>query len=133
MGIYTWLLAPVIYLFTLYGAVFSVHHRAYVLSQYSKVLLLVSFLSIGGVPPLLGFVNKLFVIKLVVREAGLIMVFVAVMAAVCLLYFYILLVFSATSADVFLRPQESTKGLYILEGHVAVSSTIGGLIIISLY
>jgi len=61
--------------------------------RQDTILVLFRLFSLGGLPPLLGFLNKLLVVKSLVPIGGLLMLSVVVLASLVLLYFYTSLAF----------------------------------------
>nr|ARX95728.1 NADH dehydrogenase subunit 2 [Protochauliodes biconicus] len=60
-----------------------------------KFMLLTNLLSLGGLPPFLGFMPKLLVIQLLTNKNMYFLVFILIMASLITLFFYIRVTFSA--------------------------------------
>nr|YP_010175637.1 NADH dehydrogenase subunit 2 [Corythoxestis sunosei]QSL98897.1 NADH dehydrogenase subunit 2 [Corythoxestis sunosei] len=60
-----------------------------------KLSLMLNFLSLGGLPPLLGFLPKWLLINFLMNNNLLILNFIFIMMSLILLYFYIRIIFSS--------------------------------------
>ena len=52
------------------------------------IILFFSFLSLGGVPPILGFIGKIIVIQAILIKMNLVLIIVLIVGSVIILFFY---------------------------------------------
>lgn len=90
--IYTIILISIIYVFQF--------HSAYYINQYSnkrlnfieKIIIIVSFIRLGGLPPFLGFLPKLIVIQLIIINQSYIISIILVSSTLITLFYYLRLI-----------------------------------------
>lgn len=57
---------------------------------FDKFFLVIVFISLGGMPPILGFLRKIIILKIILNNfISLVIVFIIVISSVLLLYFYL--------------------------------------------
>ena len=55
-----------------------------------KFIILIVFISLGGMPPMLGFLRKIIILKIIINNSlRIILIFVIVISSLTLLYFYL--------------------------------------------
>nr|YP_009485643.1 NADH dehydrogenase subunit 2 [Velinus nodipes]AVZ00779.1 NADH dehydrogenase subunit 2 [Velinus nodipes] len=102
--IYSLILATLVYTFWFYSA--------YQMNQYSnkslmfsdKMMIIVAFLSLGGLPPFLGFLPKLIVIQLTMNYSSYLISIILVMTTLITLFYYLRLI-----SSIFLINNSSVK------------------------
>nr|YP_009514145.1 NADH dehydrogenase subunit 2 [Palaemon capensis]AXY96103.1 NADH dehydrogenase subunit 2 [Palaemon capensis] len=81
-----------------YNQAFHVKQLIYMSSSSgNKLMMFMCLLSLGGLPPLLGFIPKLSVIKELTYQNNIMWVFILTMSALITLFFYTRIVLSALS------------------------------------
>jgi len=57
---------------------------------FDKFIIIIIFISLGGMPPLLGFLGKIIILKILLSNfINMIIVFIIIMSSLLLLYFYL--------------------------------------------
>merc|ERR1712045_919765 len=55
-----------------------------------KFIILIVFISLGGMPPMLGFLRKIIILKVIINNSlRIILIFIIVISSLTLLYFYL--------------------------------------------
>merc|ERR1712214_200856 len=55
-----------------------------------KFIILIVFISLGGMPPMLGFLRKIIILKMIINYLlRIILIFIIVISSLTLLYFYL--------------------------------------------
>jgi len=68
----------------------AVSHRVLIrLRNSAKLVFIFLLLSLGGLPPFLGFFNKLLMIKTLLTEGGIVALLIIVFSSLLLLFYYI--------------------------------------------
>nr|WRK21401.1 NADH dehydrogenase subunit 2 [Acostemma sp.] len=62
-------------------------------NMYTKTMLWINLLSMGGFPPLMGFINKLIVIQFLIMKHEFIQLFIMSMSSLMVMFFYIRLTY----------------------------------------
>ena len=86
--IYGGLLAPVLWALSYRAPQTRTQALRGGLSLFKTGFLLIAVFSIGGLPPLLGFLNKLLIIKRALESTTVVLLIIVVLSSLCLLYFY---------------------------------------------
>lgn len=60
-----------------------------------KFMLIINILSLGGLPPLLGFIRKIMVIKIFIETKIILIIFIIVLRSLLSLYFYCRVIYSS--------------------------------------
>lgn len=95
--------------------------------RQNVALVLFGLFSLGGLPPLLGFFNKLLIVKLLVAGEGLILLLTVVLSSLALLYFYTNLAFYTLSCG----PESTLPSNK--RAHRAVAKALAGGPILSVF
>lgn len=90
---YMTIVGPLIIILSLTNRRFTRMIRMSRATRQDIILILSLLFSLGGLPPLLGFFNKLVVGKLLLRAASWVMLFLVVASSLVLLFFYTTLAF----------------------------------------
>lgn len=90
----------IIYIFLLIGF-FMYFFKEYIyiiqlknLSFYEKFFIIFLFISLGGIPPLLGFLGKLILLKLSISSLNIFFLFIIIISSLIIFIIYIYLSFS---------------------------------------
>nr|WGT88925.1 NADH dehydrogenase subunit 2 [Sclomina erinacea]WGT88951.1 NADH dehydrogenase subunit 2 [Sclomina erinacea] len=92
--IYTIILASIIYTFNFYSTYYINQYSNKSLNFTEKFMIIIAFLSLGGLPPFLGFLPKLIVIQLTIMYNSHIISMILVMTTLITLFYYIRLISS---------------------------------------
>nr|AID21705.1 NADH dehydrogenase subunit 2 [Hellula undalis] len=65
------------------------------LNYMIKLLLIINFLSLGGLPPFIGFFPKWIIMNFMVNNNLMFLIFVLIMTSLIMLFFYIRIIYSA--------------------------------------
>jgi len=65
------------------------------ISKRTKIFFIINILSLGGLPPLLGFIRKLLVIKLIIQFKIIFLIVTLVLSSLISLYFYCRVIYAA--------------------------------------
>jgi len=88
IAIYIYLVIGFINIYNFYGM--NVFTQINSIIFFDKFFLVMVFISLGGIPPILGFLRKMVILKVMLNNfVRLIIVFIVVMSSVLLLYFYL--------------------------------------------
>lgn len=82
------MMIPIVGLFSTGGRGFRSHLASPGAERQGAFLILVRLFSLGGLPPLLGFFNKLLVAKLLLMTAAVTVLMAVIFSSLVLLYFY---------------------------------------------
>nr|AUN44042.1 NADH dehydrogenase subunit 2 [Pseudostegana sp. 2137] len=99
---YSFLSMTIIFLFNIFkifhfNQMFSLFYN----SKMMKFLLFMNFLSLGGLPPFMGFLPKWLVIQQLVSNNNLFLMFIMVLSALITLFFYLRICYSAFMLNYF--------------------------------
>ena len=91
------LLFIVIYMYIILGVVriynfyrLNVFYQINSIVFLDKFIILIVFISLGGMPPMLGFLRKIIILKMIINNSlRIILIFVIVISSLTLLYFYL--------------------------------------------
>nr|WGT88613.1 NADH dehydrogenase subunit 2 [Sclomina erinacea] len=92
--IYAIILASIIYTFNFYSTYYINQYSNKSLNFTEKFMIIIAFLSLGGLPPFLGFLPKLIVIQLTIMYNSYIISMILVMTTLITLFYYIRLISS---------------------------------------
>jgi len=107
---YATILGPLILILGIGGMRFTGNIVMSSVTRQDVLLILALLFSLGGLPPLLGFYNKLVVGKLLLFSSSLILLSLVVFSSLVLLFFYTTLAFCASRmGPTYLR---NTSGYY---------------------
>ena len=88
IAIYIYLVIGFINIYNFYGM--NIFTQINSIIFFDKFFLVMVFISLGGIPPILGFLRKMVILKVMLNNfVRLIIVFIVVMSSVLLLYFYL--------------------------------------------
>ena len=88
IAIYIYLVIGFINIYNFYGM--NIFTQINSIIFFDKFFLVMVFISLGGIPPILGFLRKMIILKVMLNNfVRLIIVFIVVMSSVLLLYFYL--------------------------------------------
>merc|ERR1711928_236305 len=87
IGIYIYLLIGFINIYKFYGL--NIFTQMNSMIFFDKFIIIIIFISLGGMPPLLGFLGKIIILKILLSNfINMIIVFI-IMSSLLLLYFYL--------------------------------------------
>nr|QHZ87516.1 NADH dehydrogenase subunit 2 [Mesopodagrion tibetanum] len=93
--IYVWLNIAIIILLK-WGNLFQISQIfTFKMSTLTKFTLFISFLSLGGLPPLMGFLPKWIIIQFMISNNNFLTMIIMVMTTLLTLYFYLRMMYSA--------------------------------------
>nr|WGT89419.1 NADH dehydrogenase subunit 2 [Sclomina guangxiensis] len=92
--IYTIILATIIYTFNFYSTYYMNQYSNKSLNFTEKLMIIIAFLSLGGLPPFLGFLPKLIVIQLTIMYNSYIISMILVTTTLITLFYYLRLISS---------------------------------------
>jgi len=88
IGIYIYLLIGFINIYKFYGL--NIFTQMNSMIFFDKFIIIIIFISLGGMPPLLGFLGKIIILKILLSNfINMIIVFIIIMSSLLLLYFYL--------------------------------------------
>ena len=88
MIIYMFLLGGFINVFNFQGL--KIFNQINPIMFFEKFSIIMLFISLGGMPPLLGFLSKMLILKILISNfIRMVLVFIIVMSSLLLLYFYL--------------------------------------------
>ena len=86
--VYIYILLGVVIIYNFYSL--SVFNQINSIVFLDKFSILMIFISLGGMPPLLGFLSKMLILKILISNfIRMVLVFIIVMSSLLLLYFYL--------------------------------------------
>nr|AID22248.1 NADH dehydrogenase subunit 2 [Pseudostegana mystica] len=93
---YSFLSVTIIFMFNLLNIFhFNQMYSLFFNSKIMKFLLFMNFLSLGGLPPFLGFLPKWLVIQQLTMNSNYLMLFIMIMSTLITLFFYLRICYSA--------------------------------------
>nr|WGM81065.1 NADH dehydrogenase subunit 2 [Acerbas sarala chinensis] len=92
--IYSFLISIMCFLFNMMNIFFINQMFIFNFNYLLKFLLLINFLSLGGLPPFLGFFPKWIIINFLMTNNFIIITFIFIMMSLITLFFYIRIIFS---------------------------------------
>ena len=88
ISVYIYILLGVVIIYNFYSL--SVFNQINSIVFLDKFSILMIFISLGGMPPLLGFLSKMLILKILISNfIRMVLVFIIVMSSLLLLYFYL--------------------------------------------
>lgn len=88
IAVYIYILSGVIIIYNFYSL--SIFNQINSIIFLDKFLILIIFMSLGGIPPLLGFLRKMLILKILISNfIRIVLVFIIVISSLLLLYFYL--------------------------------------------
>nr|AXS65360.1 NADH dehydrogenase subunit 2 [Cleroidea sp. 2 KM-2017] len=94
------------------------------INPMTKMILILNFFSLGGLPPFLGFMPKWFTIQALVEKTQLILPFTMIILTLMTLFFYMRIVFSSLvlSQNNILPSKTKTKKFWMLTSNIMALS-----------
>nr|AWV84446.1 NADH dehydrogenase subunit 2 [Tettigotoma maculata] len=92
--IYSMTLCMICYLFNLYNVNYLNQFFLIYNNFYSSLIMMVLFMSMGGLPPFLGFFPKMIMVYFLVNENFYMLCMVLLMSALIVLFFYLRVIFT---------------------------------------
>nr|QNJ33941.1 NADH dehydrogenase subunit 2 [Medetera sp. Qilemoge-2020] len=106
-------------------------------SNYFKMSMLINLLSLGGLPPFLGFIPKWIVIQALSNNNQMTLAMLLIMATLITLFFYLRLCFSATMINYYetnwMPPIKLNNLNYMTMNFLSVISTFGLILMPMMY
>nr|YP_004425044.1 NADH dehydrogenase subunit 2 [Calinaga davidis]ADU86243.1 NADH dehydrogenase subunit 2 [Calinaga davidis] len=93
--IYSFLILIMCFLFYMLNIFYINQMFNYNINFYIKISIMINFLSLGGLPPFLGFFPKWMVINYLILNKFYIMTFIFIMMSLIMLIFYIRIIYSS--------------------------------------
>ena len=88
MSVYIYILSGVVIIYNFYSL--SIFNQINSIIFLDKFSILIIFMSLGGIPPLLGFLSKMLILKVLISNfIRIVLVFIIVISSLLLLYFYL--------------------------------------------
>merc|ERR1712105_201052 len=94
--IYSFLLSPIIYIFDRISSQIKIQFIINSIRTNSKFFLVFRFLSLSGLPPLLGFFNKILLIKILIKDLRLLILFIIIFSSLILMFYYLNIIYIIT-------------------------------------
>ena len=86
----------VIYIYILIGIYIfynSYYYRIFIqinsINLFDKIIIILVFMSLGGIPPILGFLRKLLILKIIFYYENIVLFLMVIFSSLILLYHYI--------------------------------------------
>nr|YP_009759741.1 NADH dehydrogenase subunit 2 [Phauda flammans]QIQ56353.1 NADH dehydrogenase subunit 2 [Phauda flammans] len=95
MFIYSFIISLMCYLFYMTNTFYINQMFLMNFNSLIKILLTINFLSLGGLPPFIGFFSKWIIINFLLMNNFFILTFIFVMMSLIMLFFYIRIVYSS--------------------------------------
>merc|ERR1712140_99031 len=88
LRIYIYLLIGFINIYKFYGL--NIFTQINSIIFFDKFIMLIIFISLGGIPPLLGFLGKIIILKILLNNfIRITIIFAIIVSSLLLLYFYL--------------------------------------------
>merc|ERR1712027_229155 len=84
---YTFLLIRLNIIYNYYN--FNIFLQINRINFFDKVILTVIFISLGGIPPILGFLIKFIILKIIFLHENLFIIILIIFSSLILLYYYL--------------------------------------------
>ena len=94
--IYAILLSPIIYIFDRVSSQIKIQFIINRIRINTKFYLVFGFLSLRGLPPLLGFFNKILLIKILLKDLRIFILFVIIISSLVLIFYYLNIIYIVT-------------------------------------
>ena len=95
-----------------------------------KISIVLLFMSLGGIPPLLGFLRKFFILKIIIFYENIILFLLIIFSSLILLYHYISRIYFFLTFIPLLKFNFNVKNISIIKGLYLVSILIFNIIIL---
>nr|SSW94032.1 NADH dehydrogenase subunit 2 [Meandrusa sciron aribbas] len=99
--LYSFLISIMCFLFHLLNVYFINQLFIINMNFLIKISLLINFLSLGGLPPFLGFFPKWIIINFLINSKFIIILFIFIMMSLIILFFYIRIIYSTIMLNYF--------------------------------
>nr|YP_010849280.1 NADH dehydrogenase subunit 2 [Krisna furcata]WGG89420.1 NADH dehydrogenase subunit 2 [Krisna furcata] len=89
------------------------------MKNYKKLVLMISMMSLGGMPPLLGFQMKMMIFEMMIQSTNYILSFILILSSLLIFYFYMnmmvsMLMFSSISLKLNMSNKMLVKNWFII-------------------
>nr|YP_009532679.1 NADH dehydrogenase subunit 2 [Somena scintillans]AYA73180.1 NADH dehydrogenase subunit 2 [Somena scintillans] len=101
MLIYMFMMSIMCFLFNMMNIFFINQFFITNMNSIIKINLMINFLSLGGLPPFLGFFPKWIIINLLMNNNLIFMIFIMIMMSLIILFFYIRIIYSSIMFNYF--------------------------------
>nr|YP_010731042.1 NADH dehydrogenase subunit 2 [Maliattha signifera]WEG24715.1 NADH dehydrogenase subunit 2 [Maliattha signifera] len=93
--IYSFMISMMCFLFSMMNMYFLNQLFIINMNFFIKINLLINFLSLGGLPPFIGFFPKWIIINFMINNKMYLLTFILIMMSLIMLFFYIRIIYSA--------------------------------------
>ena len=100
------------------------------INYFDKILIVLIFMSLGGIPPILGFLRKLMVLKIILIYENIMLFLIIIFCSLILLYHYISRIYFFLTFIPLLKFNFNVKNISIIKGLYLVSILIFNIIIL---
>merc|ERR1712154_516123 len=97
-----------------------------------KISIVLLFMSLGGIPPLLGFLRKFFILKIIIFYENIILFLLIIFSSLILLYHYISRIYFFLTFFPLLKFNFNVKNISIIKGLYLVSIFLFYIIILNI-
>merc|ERR1711875_35958 len=85
--IYLILLLGIYFIYNLYNL--NIFYQVIRINLIDKFFIVILFISLGGIPPLLGFLRKFLILKILVLEEKIFFILIIIFSSLVILYYYL--------------------------------------------